>query len=109
MRPSSFALISAPAPPKQPSMRRSWPSASAEPATTLPARSPALQACNYRSAATWLRCHASKALTFQRSSSLAQRRGGELRRDLEAVLHAHGSRSDQIGDIVAARGLEPYF
>jgi len=32
-----------------------------------------------------------------------------LRRDLEAVLHAHGSRSDQIGDIVAARGLEPYF
>jgi 2-polyprenyl-6-methoxyphenol hydroxylase-like FAD-dependent oxidoreductase len=40
---------------------------------------------------------------------VAQRRGGELRRDLEAVLHAHGSRSDQIGDIVAARGLEPFF
>ena len=40
---------------------------------------------------------------------LAQRRGGELRRDIEALLHAHGSRSDQIGDIVAARGLEAYF
>src|SRR5215831_5274441 len=40
---------------------------------------------------------------------VAQRRGGELRRDSEALLHAHGSRSDQIGDIVAARGLEAYF
>jgi 2-polyprenyl-6-methoxyphenol hydroxylase-like FAD-dependent oxidoreductase len=39
----------------------------------------------------------------------AQRRGGELRRDVEAVLHAHGSRSEQIGEIVAARGLEAYF
>jgi len=39
----------------------------------------------------------------------AQRRGGELRRDVEALLHAHGNRSDQIGDIVAARGLEAYF
>jgi 2-polyprenyl-6-methoxyphenol hydroxylase-like FAD-dependent oxidoreductase len=40
---------------------------------------------------------------------IAQRRGGELRRDVEALLHAHGNRSDQIGDIVAARGLEAYF
>lgn len=40
---------------------------------------------------------------------MAQRRGGELRRDVEALLHAHGTRSDQIGDIVAARGLEAYF
>jgi 2-polyprenyl-6-methoxyphenol hydroxylase-like FAD-dependent oxidoreductase len=40
---------------------------------------------------------------------VAQRRGGELRRDVEALLHAHGSRSDQIGDIVAARGLAAYF
>jgi 2-polyprenyl-6-methoxyphenol hydroxylase-like FAD-dependent oxidoreductase len=40
---------------------------------------------------------------------VAQRRGGELRRDVEALLHAHGNRSDQIGDIVAARGLEAYF
>jgi 2-polyprenyl-6-methoxyphenol hydroxylase-like FAD-dependent oxidoreductase len=40
---------------------------------------------------------------------VAQRRGGELRRDIDALLHAHGSRSDQIGDIVAARGLEAYF
>jgi 2-polyprenyl-6-methoxyphenol hydroxylase-like FAD-dependent oxidoreductase len=38
-----------------------------------------------------------------------QRRGGELRRDVEALLHAHGNRSDQIGDIVAARGLAAYF
>jgi 2-polyprenyl-6-methoxyphenol hydroxylase-like FAD-dependent oxidoreductase len=38
-----------------------------------------------------------------------QRRGGELRRDIEALLHAHGNRSDQIDDIVAARGLETYF
>jgi 2-polyprenyl-6-methoxyphenol hydroxylase-like FAD-dependent oxidoreductase len=40
---------------------------------------------------------------------MAQRRGGELRRDVEALLHAHGNRSDQIGEIVAARGLEAYF
>lgn len=40
---------------------------------------------------------------------VAQRRGGELRRDVEALLHAHGNRSDQIGDIVAARGLAAYF
>src|SRR5215472_5771487 len=39
----------------------------------------------------------------------AQRRSGELRRDVEALLHAHSSRSDQIGDIVAARGLKAYF
>ena len=40
---------------------------------------------------------------------VGQRRGDELRRDVEALLHAHGSRSDQIGDIVAARGLDAYF
>jgi 2-polyprenyl-6-methoxyphenol hydroxylase-like FAD-dependent oxidoreductase len=40
---------------------------------------------------------------------MAQRRGAELRRDVKALLHAHGNRSDQIGDIVAARGLEVYF
>ena len=39
----------------------------------------------------------------------AQRYGGELRRDVEALLHAHGTRSDQIDDIVAARGLDVYF
>jgi len=27
---------------------------------------------------------------------------------VEALLHAHGNRSDQIGEIVAARGLEVY-
>ncbi len=30
-------------------------------------------------------------------------------RDVEALLHAHGTRSDQIGAIVAARGLDAYF
>jgi 2-polyprenyl-6-methoxyphenol hydroxylase-like FAD-dependent oxidoreductase len=40
---------------------------------------------------------------------VGQRRGGELLRDVEALLHAHGNRSDQIGEIVAARGLEVYF
>ena len=40
---------------------------------------------------------------------VAQRHGGQLRRDVQALLHAHGTRSDQIGDIVAARGLEVYF
>ena len=40
---------------------------------------------------------------------VAQRHNGELRRDVAALLHAHGTRSDQIGDIVAARGLEAYF
>jgi 2-polyprenyl-6-methoxyphenol hydroxylase-like FAD-dependent oxidoreductase len=40
---------------------------------------------------------------------VAQRHGGELQRDVEALLHAHGTRSDQIGDIVAARGLAAYF
>jgi len=39
----------------------------------------------------------------------AQRRGSELRRDVAALLYAHGNRSDQIGDIVAARGLDAYF
>lgn len=38
-----------------------------------------------------------------------QRCNNELRRDVEALLHAHGSRSDRIGEIVAARGLEAYF
>ncbi|MGN6747042.1 MAG: FAD binding domain-containing protein [Xanthobacteraceae bacterium] len=40
---------------------------------------------------------------------LADHRAGELRRDIAALLHAHGSRSEQIGEIVAARGLEAYF
>ncbi len=40
---------------------------------------------------------------------LPDHRGGEPRRDIDAVLHAHGSRSEQIAEIVAARGLEAYF
>jgi hypothetical protein len=30
-------------------------------------------------------------------------------RDVHALLHAHGTRGDQIGAIVAARGLDAYF
>jgi hypothetical protein len=30
-------------------------------------------------------------------------------RDVRALLHAHGTRSDQIGAIVAARGLDVFF
>lgn len=40
---------------------------------------------------------------------IAQRRRDELRPSVEALLHAHGTRSDQIGDVVAARGLNLYF
>src|SRR6202167_3158906 len=35
-----------------------------------------------------------------------QRTAGELHRDIGAVLHAHTNRSDQVGDIVAAHGLD---
>ena len=35
-----------------------------------------------------------------------QRRGIELDRDIDDVLRAHGTRSDQVRDIVAARGLD---
>jgi 2-polyprenyl-6-methoxyphenol hydroxylase-like FAD-dependent oxidoreductase len=34
---------------------------------------------------------------------------GKSGRDVEALLRAHGTRSDQIGAIVAARGLDIYF
>jgi len=40
---------------------------------------------------------------------VAQRRGDEWHRDVAALLYAHGTRSDQIGEIVAARGLDAYF
>jgi 2-polyprenyl-6-methoxyphenol hydroxylase-like FAD-dependent oxidoreductase len=33
----------------------------------------------------------------------------EAQRDIETVLHAHGTRSDQIGAMVAARGLDAYL
>jgi 2-polyprenyl-6-methoxyphenol hydroxylase-like FAD-dependent oxidoreductase len=39
----------------------------------------------------------------------AQRSAGELDRDIDALLHAHGTRSDQVGEIVAARGLDARF
>jgi 2-polyprenyl-6-methoxyphenol hydroxylase-like FAD-dependent oxidoreductase len=35
-----------------------------------------------------------------------QRSGPELDRDIDAVLRAHGTRSDQVRDIVTARGLD---
>jgi hypothetical protein len=44
-------------------------------------------------------------LSAQLNSS--DRRDGN--RDIEAVLHAHGTRSDQIGAMVAARGLDAYL
>jgi len=40
---------------------------------------------------------------------VAQRRGDEWHREVAALLYAHGTRSDQIGEIVAARGLDAYF
>jgi len=36
----------------------------------------------------------------------AERTAAELDRDISTVLHAHGTRSDQLRDIVAARGLD---
>ena len=33
----------------------------------------------------------------------------ERTRDIDALLHAHGTRSDQVGAIVAARGLDAHF
>jgi 2-polyprenyl-6-methoxyphenol hydroxylase-like FAD-dependent oxidoreductase len=36
----------------------------------------------------------------------AERTAGELHRDIGAVLHAHTNRSDQVGNIVAAHGLD---
>jgi 2-polyprenyl-6-methoxyphenol hydroxylase-like FAD-dependent oxidoreductase len=38
-----------------------------------------------------------------------QRTADELDRDIDALLHAHGSRSDQVGEIVAARRLDAHF
>jgi 2-polyprenyl-6-methoxyphenol hydroxylase-like FAD-dependent oxidoreductase len=37
-----------------------------------------------------------------------ERTAEELYRDIDAVLHAHGNRSDQVRDIVAARGLDAH-
>ena len=38
-----------------------------------------------------------------------QRSAAERERDIGDVLHAHGTRSDQVADIVAARGLDAHF
>jgi 2-polyprenyl-6-methoxyphenol hydroxylase-like FAD-dependent oxidoreductase len=39
----------------------------------------------------------------------AERSAEERTRDVDALLHAHGTRSDQVGEIVAARGLDAHF
>jgi 2-polyprenyl-6-methoxyphenol hydroxylase-like FAD-dependent oxidoreductase len=38
-----------------------------------------------------------------------ERSAEERTRDIDALLHAHGTRSDQVGEIVAARGLDAHF
>jgi 2-polyprenyl-6-methoxyphenol hydroxylase-like FAD-dependent oxidoreductase len=38
-----------------------------------------------------------------------ERSAEERTRDIDALLHAHGTRSDQVGAIVAARGLDAHF
>ncbi len=38
-----------------------------------------------------------------------QRSAAERERDIGDLLHAHGTRSDQVADIVAARGLDAHF
>jgi 2-polyprenyl-6-methoxyphenol hydroxylase-like FAD-dependent oxidoreductase len=43
------------------------------------------------------------------SAQLSSRDRREENRDVEAVLHAHGTRSDQIGAMVASRGLDAYL
>jgi 2-polyprenyl-6-methoxyphenol hydroxylase-like FAD-dependent oxidoreductase len=39
----------------------------------------------------------------------SERTAGERDRDIDAVLHAHGTRSDTVGEIVTARGLDALF
>jgi 2-polyprenyl-6-methoxyphenol hydroxylase-like FAD-dependent oxidoreductase len=39
----------------------------------------------------------------------AERTAGEINRDIEEILHTHGTRSDEVGAIVAARGLDVHF
>src|ERR1700751_39029 len=59
----------APARPRRRSTRPSWPLVLPAPAKTWPAGSPALKACNCRSAGTWSRFHANRARTFRHNSS----------------------------------------
>jgi hypothetical protein len=35
-----------------------------------------------------------------------ERSAGERDRDIDSILHAHGTRSDQVGAMVAARGID---
>jgi 2-polyprenyl-6-methoxyphenol hydroxylase-like FAD-dependent oxidoreductase len=43
------------------------------------------------------------------SAQLSSRDRREENRDIEALLHAHGTRSDQIGAMVTGRGLDAYL
>jgi 2-polyprenyl-6-methoxyphenol hydroxylase-like FAD-dependent oxidoreductase len=38
-----------------------------------------------------------------------RRSAAESRRDIGEILHAHGARSDQVAEIVAARGLDAHY
>jgi len=38
-----------------------------------------------------------------------ERSADERTRDIDALLQAHGTRSDQVGEIVVARGLDAHF
>jgi 2-polyprenyl-6-methoxyphenol hydroxylase-like FAD-dependent oxidoreductase len=38
-----------------------------------------------------------------------ERTAGERDRDIDAILHAHGTRSDQVGAMVAARGIDAHI
>jgi 2-polyprenyl-6-methoxyphenol hydroxylase-like FAD-dependent oxidoreductase len=60
--------------------------------------------------------HAMVALSRQAGAYLsgqlkpqAERSADELSRDVDGILRAHGGRSDQVGAIVAAGGLEAHF
>ncbi len=70
----------------------------------------ATSARSSRSAAPWSRCQRKKALYLcAQLKPKAERTADELDRDIGAVLHAHSTRSDQVGDIVAAHGLDAHF
>src|SRR5215472_16011424 len=69
MPPLWFGRMSAPARPRRRSTPWSWPTALAGPAKTSRPGLPASKPCSCRSAGTWWRCRANRALTFRRSSN----------------------------------------
>ena len=56
----------------------------------------------------WLRRHAADEAALA-ALEPAQRTAGELHRVIGAVFFAHTNRSDQVGDIVAAHGLDVHI